>query len=136
MSTLAIVGCGTMGRAVAAGLANRPNVLQLAVVTARSRAACEQLGADLGVEATPDNAAAIAQADQDYLDHIHCMVCGRDLPSESAASGSSERSAAANALRMESRTSVTKRFRACEISAPSGTLAIAPSTTSDGCLPD
>lgn len=63
MSTLAIVGCGTMGRAVAAGLANRPNVLQLAVVTARSRAACEQLGADLGVEATQDNAAAIAQAD-------------------------------------------------------------------------
>lgn len=63
MSTLAIVGCGTMGRAVAAGLAQRPNVPSLVVVTARSRTACEALAADLGVPALQDNAAAIGQAD-------------------------------------------------------------------------
>ncbi len=60
---LAVLGCGTMGRAIAAGLL-RSGVAEARdlIVTTRRREVAEQLRAELGVEATTDNTAAARAA--------------------------------------------------------------------------
>ncbi|MCA9687971.1 MAG: pyrroline-5-carboxylate reductase [Nannocystaceae bacterium] len=63
-ASLAIVGCGTMGSAIAAGLL-RARVVppEALVVTTRRREGADAVQQRLGVAATTDNAAAIGRAD-------------------------------------------------------------------------
>ena len=62
--TLAVLGCGTMGKAIAAGLlrsgvAEPPDL----VVTARRREVVDKLAAELCIAATVDNLAAVRRAE-------------------------------------------------------------------------
>lgn len=61
---IAILGSGTMGRAIATGLlrAGKVNAGQLAA-TARTRATAEKLSAELGIACSTDNAETAAAAD-------------------------------------------------------------------------
>ncbi len=62
--TLAVLGCGTMGRAIVTGLVDAgvlPRAQVIATVHREDEAA--KVTAELGVEATTDNAAAVARAD-------------------------------------------------------------------------
>jgi pyrroline-5-carboxylate reductase len=62
-TTLAILGCGTMGEAILSGLLRAKMVQpQQVVVTARRTERAETLAATYGVEATTDNVAAATRA--------------------------------------------------------------------------
>lgn len=63
MNSIAILGCGTMGRAVFAGLRASSSAPDVVVVTARRPEVCAKLRKDFDVPALQDNAAAIRQAD-------------------------------------------------------------------------
>jgi pyrroline-5-carboxylate reductase len=63
MDRIAILGCGTMGEAVLAGLRAVPDAPTVHLVTTRRRERAQRLAADYGVLATTDNARAAREAD-------------------------------------------------------------------------
>jgi len=67
MSTIAILGCGTMGEAILAGLAGTPSAPDVVVVSAHREATAQRLAERYGVRATTDNAEAARQADVSVL---------------------------------------------------------------------
>ncbi len=61
---LALIGSGTMGRAIAAGLLNAGKLpKEHLVTTARTKASAEKLAHELGIACTTDNAVAARDAD-------------------------------------------------------------------------
>lgn len=60
---VAVIGCGTLGRAIVEGLQHDAEHYEVVAVTARRSATCEALSQTLGVFATTDNAAACLRAD-------------------------------------------------------------------------
>jgi len=60
---VAVIGCGTLGRAVVEGLRKEPEHYALVAVTARSAATCEILNERFSVFSTTDNVAACERAD-------------------------------------------------------------------------
>jgi len=67
MASIAILGCGTMGEAILAGLRRSVEAPDVVVVSARRRATAARLADAYGVAATTDNAAAAGQADISLL---------------------------------------------------------------------
>ncbi|NCG20448.1 MAG: pyrroline-5-carboxylate reductase [Rhodobacterales bacterium] len=63
MQAIGILGCGTMGRAILAGLQAVPEAPDVVVVTARRAKVCAVLAQDFGIRALQDNAAAAAEVD-------------------------------------------------------------------------
>lgn len=63
MERIAILGCGTMGRAIVAGLASAPDAPRVVAVTTRRADSARKLQEALGVPGLTDNAAAVRQAD-------------------------------------------------------------------------
>jgi pyrroline-5-carboxylate reductase len=62
--SIAILGSGTMGRAIAGGLLSQGKIRKARLsATARTKATAERLASDLGIRCTTDSAAAAASAD-------------------------------------------------------------------------